>query len=57
VDVQQLPSIRGSAKAEVYASITNVFDLDQPPELRLFGNPLQYDTVGRAFRIGLRARW
>lgn len=53
----QLPSIQGSSKAELYASITNVFDLDQPPELRLFGNPLQYDTVGRAFRIGLRARW
>uniref|UniRef100_B0T8Z3 TonB-dependent receptor plug n=1 Tax=Caulobacter sp. (strain K31) TaxID=366602 RepID=B0T8Z3_CAUSK len=52
-----LPSIFGSSKTELYGGVTNVFDKDQPPELRLFGNPLQYDTVGRAFRLGIRAAW
>ncbi|WP_395445536.1 hypothetical protein [Caulobacter sp. UC70_42] len=53
----QLPSLFGSAKTELYGGLTNVFDKDQPPELRLFGNPLQYDTVGRAYRVGVRAVW
>lgn len=53
----QLPSLFGSAKTELYGGVTNVFDKDQPPELRLFGNPLQYDTVGRAYRVGVRAVW
>ena len=53
----QLPSVFGSSKTELYGGITNVLDKAQPPELRLFGNPLQYDTVGRAFRIGVRAAW
>lgn len=53
----QLGSFHGSSETELYASVSNVFDQDQPPELRLFGNPLQYDTVGRAFRVGIRAVW
>jgi iron complex outermembrane receptor protein len=53
----QLPSLFGSTKTELYGGITNLFDKDQPSELRLFGNPLQYDTVGRAFRLGIRAAW
>jgi iron complex outermembrane receptor protein len=53
----QLPSLFGSSKTELYGGITNLFDKDQPSELRLFGNPLQYDTVGRAFRLGIRAAW
>ena len=35
----QLPSLFGSAKTELYGGVTNVFDKDQPPELRLFGKP------------------
>jgi iron complex outermembrane receptor protein len=52
-----LPALFGSSKTELYGGITNLFDKEQPPELRLFGNPLQYDTVGRAFRVGIRAAW
>ncbi len=55
-------SLRPSAtlwggRMELYGAIYNVFDTEEPPELRLFGNPLQYDPVGRAFRIGLRSNW
>ncbi len=45
------------AKPEIYAALNNIGDTEPPPQLRLFGNPLQYDAVGRSFRLGLRAAW
>ena len=47
----------GSFEPEFYWAVNNITDTSPPPELRLFGNPLQYDAVGRAFRIGMRAQW
>ena len=32
-------------------------DVIDSGDIRLFGNPLQYDIVGRRFRLGLRAAW
>lgn len=49
--------ILGSGRTELYAAVNNIGDTAPPPQLRLFGNPLQYDPVGRAFRIGIRAAW
>ncbi len=54
----QLPvSVWGSSKMVVYGGINNVLDQAQPPQERLFGNPLQFDVVGRAFKVGLRSNW
>ena len=50
-------SVWGSNKMEVYGGINNIFDQAQPSELRLFGNPLQFDVIGRAFKVGMRAAW
>jgi len=40
---------------EVFGSVFNLFDKD-PPRLRLYGNPVLFDPIGRAYRIGIRAR-
>lgn len=40
---------------EVYANVNNVFDKDQPHTLRLIGNALHFDSVGRAYKVGVRA--
>ncbi|WP_250890503.1 TonB-dependent receptor plug domain-containing protein [Sphingobium nicotianae] len=40
---------------EVYGNINNVFDKGQPAQLRLIGNALHFDSIGRAFKIGIRA--
>ena len=42
---------------EIYGAINNLLDAQPPSELRLFGNPLQYDPIGRAFRLGIRSSW
>ncbi len=42
---------------EFYWVVDNVFDTPEPPELRLLGNPLQFDPVMRAFRVGVRTNW
>ena len=47
----------GDVEPEFYWAVNNLTDTPPPPELRLFGNPLQYDPIGRAFRIGIRAQW
>ncbi|MEJ0023301.1 MAG: hypothetical protein WDN76_07605 [Alphaproteobacteria bacterium] len=44
-------------KMQLYGSISNVFDTEEPAQLRLIGNPLQFDPIGRAFRLGVRANW
>ncbi len=42
-------------KMEVYGAFNNIFDTTPPKSLRFFGNPLQFDVIGRAFRLGVRA--
>jgi len=42
---------------EFYWAVTNVFDTEEPSQLRLFGNQLQFDPVQRAFRVGVRTHW
>jgi hypothetical protein len=44
-------------KSQLYGSVSNVFDKSQPKQLRLIGNPLQFDPIGRAYRIGIRSNW
>ncbi len=42
-------------KMEVYGAFNNIFDTTPPKSLRFFGNPLQFDVIGRTFRVGVRA--
>jgi outer membrane receptor protein involved in Fe transport len=44
-------------KTQLYVAVNNVFDKSQPDQLRLYGNGLQFDPIGRAFRLGVRANW
>lgn len=44
-------------KVELFGGINNLFDRDPPPNLRYTGNGLYFDSVGRAYKIGLRADW
>jgi hypothetical protein len=53
----QLPAQIGGNPLELYGAVQNVFDKDNPSDIRLFGNPLQYDIIGRRFRLGIRAAW
>ncbi|MEI9926586.1 MAG: hypothetical protein WDN44_01230 [Sphingomonas sp.] len=39
---------------ELFGGVKNVFDTDPPPEIRLNGNPLYFDPIGRNYSIGLR---
>lgn len=50
-------SIRVDSRFEFYAVVSNVFDTPEPPQLRLLGNPLQFDPVMRAYRVGVRTSW
>lgn len=45
-----------SRNIELFAAVTNVFDQD-PPYLRLYGNPVLFDNIGRRYRIGLRTQF
>jgi outer membrane receptor protein involved in Fe transport len=47
----------GGANLEIYGAVNNVFDTEPPEQLRLFGNPLHYDVIGRAYRFGVRTRF
>ena len=44
-------------KIELFGGINNLFDKDPPSNLRLSGNPVYFDPVGRSYKIGLRADW
>jgi outer membrane receptor protein involved in Fe transport len=44
-------------KIELFGGVKNVFDTDPPEEIRLNGNPLYFDPVGRYYTVGLRADW
>lgn len=45
---------KSGLQGEIYGSISNLFDTQEPPSLRIYGNPLYFDPVGRAYKIGLR---
>jgi iron complex outermembrane receptor protein len=47
----------GQGKFEIYANINNVFDKGQPEQLRLIGNPLHFDPIGRFFKLGVRTNF
>ncbi|MEG3152561.1 TonB-dependent receptor [Sphingomonas sp. ZT3P38] len=47
----------GRGMFELYASINNVFDKGQPEQLRLIGNPLNFDPIGRYFKVGVRTNF
>jgi iron complex outermembrane receptor protein len=53
----KLPDIGLGGDFEIYGSINNVFDKDEPSTLRLFGNALHFDPVGRAYKLGIRAKF
>ncbi|PZU08031.1 TonB-dependent receptor [Sphingomonas sp.] len=52
----KIPDASGADRYEIFGAINNVFDKDEPSQLRLFGNALHFDPIGRAFRIGIRAK-
>jgi iron complex outermembrane receptor protein len=41
---------------ELFGAVTNVLDKD-PPFLRLYGNPVLFDNLGRRYRVGLRTQF
>jgi iron complex outermembrane receptor protein len=41
---------------EMFFTVNNVFDKQEPDQLRLFGNGLYFDPYGRYFKTGLRVR-
>jgi len=51
----KLADTRNAGKIEMYGAINNVFDTTEPKQLRLIGNPLQFDPMLRYFKIGMRA--
>jgi outer membrane receptor protein involved in Fe transport len=42
---------------EVFGSVNNVFDTDPPSQLRLNGNGLYFNPIGRSYKMGIRAKW
>jgi outer membrane receptor protein involved in Fe transport len=44
-------------KAQLYFTVNNVLDKNPPNTLRLFGNPLLFDPIGRYFKAGIRTRF
>lgn len=46
----------GEERFEIFATVNNVFDEGEPKQLRLIGNALHFDPVGRAYKIGISAK-
>ncbi|MGI4881211.1 MAG: TonB-dependent receptor domain-containing protein, partial [Janthinobacterium lividum] len=46
----------GRDRFEIFGSMNNVLDKGEPPQLRIFGNALYYDPIGRSFRAGVRVK-
>ncbi len=42
---------------EIFGGVSNLFDTDPPANLRYTGNGLYFDSVGRAYRGGVRVNW
>lgn len=53
----KVPGASGAERWEVYGTINNVFDTGEPKQLRLTGNSLNFDPIGRYFKVGIRSRW
>jgi len=47
----------GADRWEVYGTVNNVLDKGEPEQLRLNGNSLNFDPIGRYFKVGVRSRW
>jgi len=47
----------GGKKGEFYVTVNNVFDKSPPNTLRLFGNPLYFDSIGRFYKAGIRFKF
>jgi outer membrane receptor protein involved in Fe transport len=47
----------GGKQGEVYLTVNNVFDKSPPDTLRLFGNPLYFDPIGRFYKAGIRIKF
>jgi outer membrane receptor protein involved in Fe transport len=45
-----------NSRLQLYGSIDNVTDKDEPKQLRLFGNGLYFDPYGRSYKVGLRVK-
>ena len=43
-------------RLEMFFTVNNLLDKQEPDQLRLFGNGLYFDPYGRNFKIGLRAK-
>jgi len=41
---------------EMFFTVNNVLDKQEPDQLRLFGNGLYFDPYGRNFKLGLRVK-
>jgi outer membrane receptor protein involved in Fe transport len=52
----KFPDSRGVERFEIFGSVNNALDKGQPKQLRLFGNGLYYDVVGRSFKVGFKAK-
>ncbi|RYE03827.1 MAG: TonB-dependent receptor [Sphingomonadales bacterium] len=52
----KIPDASGEERFEVFGTVNNVLDKGEPKQLRLFGNGLYFDPVGRSFKIGVRAK-
>ncbi|MFZ0268300.1 MAG: TonB-dependent receptor [Caulobacter sp.] len=52
----KIPEASGAERFEIFGGVNNVFDKDEPSQLRLFGNGLYFDPFGRAFKIGARMK-
>ena len=52
----KFPDARGADRYELFATMNNVLDKDEPAQLRLFGNAQQFDPIGRYFKVGVRAK-
>jgi outer membrane receptor protein involved in Fe transport len=47
----------GGKQGEFYVTVNNVFDKSPPDTLRLFGNPLYFDPIGRFYKAGIRFKF
>jgi outer membrane receptor protein involved in Fe transport len=53
----RFPGRGGVDRFEVFGTINNLFDKGEPEQLRLFGNGLYFDPIGRNYKVGVRARF
>ncbi|WP_238560137.1 TonB-dependent receptor domain-containing protein [Sphingomonas sp. Mn802worker] len=53
----KIPTSDGKDRFELFIAVNNIFDKGEPDQLRIFGNALYFDPVGRNFRVGARTRF